>query len=106
MSMEKSNRSMSSILEEQANLVAELTDINAELLRARQIASAAEIDVLRMEREIDFEGPTPQRTQELTFARSQAEIAHSALQDCERRQADLARKIDAINRQIAGGPTP
>lgn len=92
--------SIGALMQERAVLVARCSEFNARLLRARQVSGGAEIDVMRLETEIETEGETEARRTLLVAARSHAQTAQDALVAWEESIEALARRIEALDRRI------
>ncbi|MBN9550108.1 MAG: hypothetical protein J0H31_14815 [Alphaproteobacteria bacterium] len=89
------------LLERRLSLVAALSGLNAEGLKWTQLLGATEMDIQRMELELDRDGACEQLVRDLHGAETSAASIRIALSDCEERIAAAERQVDEVDRLLA-----
>jgi len=89
------------LLERRLSLVVGLSGLNAEALKWTQLLGAIEMDIQRMELELDRNGASEQLVRDLHGAETSAASIRIALSDCEERIAAAERQVDEVDRLLA-----
>ena len=93
--------SLNVLVAKRTEFVLELGKQNAEHVRLCQMAGAAEINVMRHERDAEAQGEPDGFDDELNEAFAQDRDAKAALMACERRLQVLEESIAELDREIA-----
>lgn len=88
------------LLDRRLELVAGLSSLNAEMLRQIQMLGATEMEILRIELEIQRDGADAELARNLQEVEGNADAIKAAQQDCEKRIASVEDEVEEIDRQL------
>lgn len=89
------------LLGRRLELVADISRLNAEMLGQLQSLGATEMDILRLELEVQRTGNSDELARDLREAERKADVIRAAQTYCEARIALIEDKVEEIDRQLA-----
>lgn len=89
------------LLGRRLGLVANISSLNAEVLKQMQLLGAVEMDVLRLELEEQQTGSGEELAREIREAKGRAQAIRAAQVEREERIASVESEVDEIDRQLA-----
>lgn len=88
------------LLERRLELVAGISALNAEAHRHMQSLGAAEMEILRLELEIERNGHDEEVARNLRETEGNADAIKAAQLDCEKRIASVESEVEAIDLRL------